>query len=163
MRLRIAIHHPSITLVMREFVSGPPRYHLAIKGVREKFVVFRTEFRTLHWGFEDLYHWTRKLPFWGYFFGRSSSTSLRRSATLVSAYRVLRIKLTCTLACSVYTVPHADGDLRQNLWLLYTQSMCMCILFSTNIKHRRLTKASLKLVQTWKNNPQKGSSRRVQW
>ena len=26
-------------LVMREFVSGPPRYHLAIKGVREQFVV----------------------------------------------------------------------------------------------------------------------------
>ena len=25
-------------LVMREFVSGPPRYHLAIKGVREQFV-----------------------------------------------------------------------------------------------------------------------------
>jgi len=22
-------------LVMREFVSGPPRYHLAIKGIRE--------------------------------------------------------------------------------------------------------------------------------
>jgi len=26
-------------LVMREFVSGPPRYHLAIKGVREQFVI----------------------------------------------------------------------------------------------------------------------------
>ena len=26
-------------LIMREFVSGPPRYHLAIKGVREQFVV----------------------------------------------------------------------------------------------------------------------------
>jgi len=26
-------------LVMREFVSGSPRYHLAIKGVREQFVV----------------------------------------------------------------------------------------------------------------------------
>ena len=26
-------------LVMREFVSGPPRYHLAFKGVREQFVV----------------------------------------------------------------------------------------------------------------------------
>ena len=26
-------------LVMREFVSGPPRYHLVIKGVREQFVV----------------------------------------------------------------------------------------------------------------------------
>jgi len=26
-------------LVMREFVSGPPRYHLAIKGVREEFVI----------------------------------------------------------------------------------------------------------------------------
>ena len=25
-------------LVMREFVSGPPRYHLAVKGVREQFV-----------------------------------------------------------------------------------------------------------------------------
>jgi len=24
---------------MREFVSGPPRYHLAIKGVREQFVI----------------------------------------------------------------------------------------------------------------------------
>ena len=29
-------------LVMREFVSGPPRYHLAIKGVREQFVVLET-------------------------------------------------------------------------------------------------------------------------
>ena len=26
-------------LIMRQFVSGPPRYHLAIKGVREQFVV----------------------------------------------------------------------------------------------------------------------------
>jgi len=26
-------------LVMREFVSGPPRYHLAIKGVREQSVI----------------------------------------------------------------------------------------------------------------------------
>jgi hypothetical protein len=26
-------------LVMKEFVSGPPRYHLAVKGVREHFVV----------------------------------------------------------------------------------------------------------------------------
>ena len=26
-------------LDMREFVSGSPRYHLAIKGVREQFVV----------------------------------------------------------------------------------------------------------------------------
>ena len=26
-------------LVMKEFVSGPPRYHLAIKGVREQLVV----------------------------------------------------------------------------------------------------------------------------
>ena len=26
-------------LIMREFVSGPPRHHLAIKGVREQFVV----------------------------------------------------------------------------------------------------------------------------
>ena len=26
-------------LIMREFVSGPPRYHLAIKGVREQFMV----------------------------------------------------------------------------------------------------------------------------
>jgi len=26
-------------LVMREFVSGPPRYHLAIRGIREQFVV----------------------------------------------------------------------------------------------------------------------------
>ena len=26
-------------LIMREFVGGPPRYHLAIKGVREQFVV----------------------------------------------------------------------------------------------------------------------------
>jgi len=24
---------------MREFVSGPPRYHLVIKGVREQFVI----------------------------------------------------------------------------------------------------------------------------
>ena len=29
-------------LVMREFVSGPPRYHLAIKGIREQFVVLET-------------------------------------------------------------------------------------------------------------------------
>jgi len=27
-------------VVMREFVSGLPRYHLAIKGVREQFVAF---------------------------------------------------------------------------------------------------------------------------
>ena len=26
-------------LALREFVSGPPRYHLAIKGVREQFVI----------------------------------------------------------------------------------------------------------------------------
>ena len=26
-------------LTLREFVSGPPRYHLVIKGVREQFVV----------------------------------------------------------------------------------------------------------------------------
>jgi len=26
-------------LVMREFVSGPPRYHLTIRGIREQFVV----------------------------------------------------------------------------------------------------------------------------
>ena len=26
-------------LGLREFVSGPPRYHLAIKGVREQFVI----------------------------------------------------------------------------------------------------------------------------
>jgi len=26
-------------LVMREFVSGPPKYHLAIKGVREELVI----------------------------------------------------------------------------------------------------------------------------
>jgi len=26
-------------LVMREFVSRPPRYHLALKGVREQFVI----------------------------------------------------------------------------------------------------------------------------
>ena len=39
-------------LVMKEFVSG----HLAIKGVREQFVVFRTEFGTLEWGFAGLYH-----------------------------------------------------------------------------------------------------------
>jgi len=26
-------------LVMREFVSGPPRYHLTIKGVREQLLV----------------------------------------------------------------------------------------------------------------------------
>jgi len=110
MRLRIAIQHLSTTLVMGEFVSGPSRYHLAIKGICEKFVVFRTEFRTLQWGFNDLYHWTREITLWGYFFGRRSLTSFRRSATLVSAYCVLRIKLTCTLACSVYTVLHADGE-----------------------------------------------------
>jgi len=34
-------------LVMREFVSGSPRYHLAIKGVREQFVVLEQRFRTL--------------------------------------------------------------------------------------------------------------------
>jgi len=32
-------------LVMREFVSGSPRYHLAIKGVREQFVVLEQRFR----------------------------------------------------------------------------------------------------------------------
>ena len=26
-------------LIMREIASGPPRYHLGIKGVREQFVV----------------------------------------------------------------------------------------------------------------------------
>ena len=26
-------------LVMRKFVSGPPKYHLAIKGVRDQFAV----------------------------------------------------------------------------------------------------------------------------
>ena len=26
-------------LALREFVSGPPRYHLAIEGVREQFVI----------------------------------------------------------------------------------------------------------------------------
>jgi len=26
-------------LVIRDFMSGPPRYHLAIKGVREQFVI----------------------------------------------------------------------------------------------------------------------------
>ena len=26
-------------LALREFVSGPPRYHLAIKRVREQFVI----------------------------------------------------------------------------------------------------------------------------
>jgi len=35
---RYIIHQP---LVMREFVSGPPRYHLAIKGIREQFVVLK--------------------------------------------------------------------------------------------------------------------------
>jgi len=34
-------------LVMREFVSGSPRYHLAIKGVREQFVVLEQRFRAL--------------------------------------------------------------------------------------------------------------------
>jgi len=34
-------------LVMREFVSGLPRYHCPIKQVREQFAVFITEFRTL--------------------------------------------------------------------------------------------------------------------
>ena len=29
-------------LVVREFVSGPPRYHLAIKEVRAQFVVLET-------------------------------------------------------------------------------------------------------------------------
>jgi len=29
-------------LVMREFVSGPPRYHLALKGIREQFVVLES-------------------------------------------------------------------------------------------------------------------------
>jgi len=32
---------------MKEFVSGPPRYHLAIKGVREQFVVL--EKSSGHW------------------------------------------------------------------------------------------------------------------
>jgi len=26
-------------LVIKEFVNGPPRYHVAIEGVREQFVV----------------------------------------------------------------------------------------------------------------------------
>ena len=26
-------------LVMRDFVSGPPKYHLTIKGIHEQFVV----------------------------------------------------------------------------------------------------------------------------
>ena len=33
---RYIIHRPASE---KEFVSGPPRYHLAIKGVREQFVV----------------------------------------------------------------------------------------------------------------------------
>ena len=41
---RIVVYTPSDIssidhLALREFVSGPPRYHLAIKGVREQFVI----------------------------------------------------------------------------------------------------------------------------
>jgi len=38
---------------MREFVVGPPRYYIAIRAFRERFVVFKlkTEFRTLEYDF----------------------------------------------------------------------------------------------------------------
>jgi len=35
-------------LVMKEFVSGPSRYHLVIKGVREQFVVSPSACRTVY-------------------------------------------------------------------------------------------------------------------
>jgi len=44
---RDIIHRPLSHVVMREFVRGPPRYHLAIRGIREQFVVLEQEFRTL--------------------------------------------------------------------------------------------------------------------
>ena len=93
-------------LVMREFMSGLPRYRIAIsRAVR----VFRTEFRTLEQGFLDLSSEDEKCCFGGsvFIWDVIVLTSIRAATRLVSVHRLLRFNITFT--CFVSVVLHADG------------------------------------------------------
>jgi len=66
-------------LVMREFVSGPPRYRLTIRGFCEQFVVLEQSSGLQNRVCKTFTTEHENCRFEDYFFDRSSSTSLRRS------------------------------------------------------------------------------------
>jgi len=85
-------------LVMREFVSGPPRYHLAIKGVREQFVV-RDQNRV---SFVHLRVFTTEneiAVFNVYFLDAQLVHSLKESARLVSCLLFVENKAHMHMLC----------------------------------------------------------------
>jgi len=83
---------------MREFVSGPPRYHLAIKGVREQFVV-RDQNRV---SFVHLRVFTTEneiAVFNVYFLDAQLVHSLKESARLVSCLLFVENKAHMHMLC----------------------------------------------------------------
>jgi len=72
-------------LVMREFMSGSPRYHLAIKGVREQFVVLEQSSGPLK--FRLRLHLFLEVQLKGFFFGSIISWATRGVVEKVRVYR----------------------------------------------------------------------------
>ena len=99
---------------MREFVSGPPRYRLAIKGVRELFVILDQD--RVSFVYLRVFTTENEIAFFNvYSLDPELVHTVKGWARLVTStvvYRLLRIKLTCT--CYVCRVSNAHGHLRQH-------------------------------------------------
>ena len=67
-------------LVMREFVCGPPRYHLAIKGLRKKFVVLLQSSGLFYDRGFRTFHRTREMPFLKIVFPRTKESTSQEEA-----------------------------------------------------------------------------------
>jgi len=85
-------------LFMRDFVSGPPRYHLAIKGVREHFVILdQNKVSLVHL---RIFATENKIAVLNvYFLDRQLAHSLKGSARLVSCLPFVENKAHMHILC----------------------------------------------------------------